>query len=163
MKLEDVEVREDQGEDQGEASYYFAYRPRSDLLILNRGFPRLAVEINSTSPGRLQQDRYRLILQGASVVRYANTHLDDFKEDKDFVFMIIYIGDAGEAERDLLYQTTSDDDAVSTNFMYDIIKLNPRRYIGRRNISHLEMNTTTSNSYSNSITFLPRYRTRLKP
>lgn len=143
MKLEDIEVREDQGEEQEEASYYFAYRPRSDFLILNWNFPRLAVEINSTSPGRLEHDRYRLILQGGSVVRYANTHLNAFKEEKIFIFMIIYIGDIGEAERDLLYQTTSDD-AVSTNFMYDIIKLNPRRYIGRRNLSHLEMNATAS-------------------
>ena len=46
-----------------------------------------------------------LLLQGASVVRFANTYLDAYKEERNFVFTAISIDDLGGAFRNLLYQT----------------------------------------------------------
>ena len=49
------------------------------------------------------------MLQGASIVRFANTKLDPYKEQKNFVFVAIYIGFAGEVQRYLLYQNEKKD------------------------------------------------------
>ena len=72
---------------------------------MNYGLPQLAVDVNSqgrNSP--VAVDSIRLMLQGASVVRFANTKLDAYKEKKGFVFMAIYIDSSGKADRYLLYQ-----------------------------------------------------------
>ncbi|KAN0127875.1 hypothetical protein V8E53_014322 [Lactarius tabidus] len=102
MKVgEALEEESDSSKDMG----HFTYRPRSDFLILNSTFPRVAVEVNSHSPGRPPADRYRMVIQGASVVRYANTYLDAYKDERNFIFMIIFIDGTGEVNRDLLYRT----------------------------------------------------------
>ena len=44
------------------------------------------------------------MLQGASIVRFANTMLDAYKQEKDFVFVAIYIESNGQANRYVLYQ-----------------------------------------------------------
>jgi hypothetical protein len=40
-------------------------------------------------------DLIRMMLQGASVVRFANTKLDAYKKKKNFVFVAIYIDSSG--------------------------------------------------------------------
>ncbi|KAH9168843.1 kinase-like domain-containing protein [Lactarius sanguifluus] len=45
-----------------------------------------------------------MMIQGASVVRFANTTLDTYKNEKNFVFVAIYISGSGQADRYLLYQ-----------------------------------------------------------
>ncbi|KAN0138744.1 Protein kinase-like domain containing protein [Lactarius tabidus] len=45
-----------------------------------------------------------MMLQGASVVRFANSKLDAYKERKNFVFVAIYIDSSRKADRYLLYQ-----------------------------------------------------------
>ncbi|KAH9052905.1 kinase-like domain-containing protein [Lactarius deliciosus] len=45
-----------------------------------------------------------MMIQGASVVRFANTTLDTYKNEKNFVFVAIYISGNGQADRYLLYQ-----------------------------------------------------------
>jgi hypothetical protein len=72
---------------------YHTYRPRSDFLVLKFGLPRLAVAVNSYSPDRPAVDHHRVILQGASIVRFGNTFLDTYKKGKNFVFVAIFIGD----------------------------------------------------------------------
>jgi hypothetical protein len=47
---------------------------------------------------------FRLILQGASIVRFANATLDAYKKEKNFVFVAIIISATGLVERYLLYQ-----------------------------------------------------------
>ncbi|KAI9443372.1 hypothetical protein H4582DRAFT_1924231 [Lactarius indigo] len=78
------------------------YRPRSDFLISKFGLPRVAVEVDSNRLDRPAIDFYRLLLQGASIVRLANT-LDTYK-DKSFVFVAVYISSTGVAYRYILYQ-----------------------------------------------------------
>jgi predicted aconitase len=54
--------------------------------------------------------------QGASVVRFANAHLNAYKK-KTFVFMAIFIAATGEADRYLLYQK-KDSRKVCTHVPY---------------------------------------------
>jgi hypothetical protein len=49
------------------------------------------------------------MLQGASVVRFANTKLDAYKKDKNFVFVAIFISATGLVERYLLFQNGKKD------------------------------------------------------
>jgi hypothetical protein len=83
------------------------YRPRSDFLVLTSDLPRLAVEVNSISPDKQPLDRYSMLVQGASTVRFANSFIDAYKVHKDFIFVAIFIDDAGGADRYLLFQKGS--------------------------------------------------------
>ncbi|KAH8979252.1 hypothetical protein EDB92DRAFT_2118863 [Lactarius akahatsu] len=87
---------------------YHKYRPKSDFLILKFDLPRMAVEANASSSERPAVDHHRLMLQGASVVRFANT-LDTYKNEKNFVFVAIFISGAGQADRYVLYQKKDSD------------------------------------------------------
>ncbi|KAH8982946.1 kinase-like domain-containing protein [Lactarius deliciosus] len=70
----------------------------------------MAVEVDSNSPDRPAVDHHRLMLQGASVVRFPNTTLDTYKIDKNFVFVAIYISGDGQAHRYVLYQKKGSDE-----------------------------------------------------
>ncbi|KAH9033326.1 hypothetical protein EDB84DRAFT_1399034, partial [Lactarius hengduanensis] len=83
---------------------YHTYRPKSDFLALKFDLPRMAVEVNSTLPGQSAVGLHRMIIQGASVVRFANTTLDTYNTEKNFVFVVIYISGDGQADRYVLYQ-----------------------------------------------------------
>ena len=96
------------------------YRPKSDFLVLKYGLPRLAVEINSVSPGRPALDYHRLMLQGASIVRFANSFLDAYREKKNFIFVAIFISDIGVADRYFMFQKGSSE-KVRTHALYLII------------------------------------------
>ncbi|KAH9045225.1 hypothetical protein EDB85DRAFT_2270263 [Lactarius pseudohatsudake] len=88
---------------------YHTYRPKSDFLALKFDLPRMAVEVNSTSPGQSAVDQH-LMIQGASIVRFANTTLDTYKNEKNFVFVAIYISGNGQADRYVLYQRKGSDE-----------------------------------------------------
>ncbi|KAI0245824.1 hypothetical protein BJV78DRAFT_1259964 [Lactifluus subvellereus] len=80
------------------------YKPCSDVLVLKSTLPRLLVEVNSSQKKEWAPDLIRMLLQGAAVVRFANTFLDAFKEKKDFVLIAIFIRDDGKAIRYTLFQ-----------------------------------------------------------
>lgn len=86
------------GEDQ------HVYKPKNDFLVLQFGLPRVAVVVNSHPPDKPATERHRLMLQGACIVRFANTFLDVYKEEKNFVFVAIFISDTGLTDRYFLYQ-----------------------------------------------------------
>jgi hypothetical protein len=86
------------------AGQYYTYTPESDLLVLKSSLPRLAVEVESHPQTGPRVQFFRLILQGASIVRSANTTLDADKKEKNFVFVAIIISTTGMVERYLLYQ-----------------------------------------------------------
>ncbi|KAF8267932.1 hypothetical protein EI94DRAFT_1786158 [Lactarius quietus] len=82
---------------------------RCNFLVLKSGLPRMAVMVNSNPYNTPAVDQFAsLMLQAASIVRFANTHLEAFKE-KDFIFTAIYITDSGYALRYILYQTKRSD------------------------------------------------------
>ena len=67
------------------------------------------MEVNSQSHDRPAVDCFRLMLQGASVVRFANTKLGRYQKKKNFVFIAIYIDSRGYVDRYLLYQDGKQD------------------------------------------------------
>ncbi|KAH9168845.1 kinase-like domain-containing protein [Lactarius sanguifluus] len=75
----------------------------------------MAVAVNSTLLGQSAVDHHRMMIQGASVVRFANTTLDTYKNEKNFVFVAIYISGSGQADRYLLYQRKDSGDEVFRN------------------------------------------------
>ena len=80
------------------------YQPRSDLLIMKSSLPRLLIEVNSKPQTNHPEDLIRMLLAGASTVRFANAFLDTFKEEKDFVLFAIYVWDNGRVTRFTLFQ-----------------------------------------------------------
>ena len=81
------------------------YNPRSDFLLAKSTLPRLLVEVNSISTTMdWPEDRIRMLLSGASIVRFTNKFLRTFQEDKKFVLVAIFIRQNGEAIRHTLFQ-----------------------------------------------------------
>ncbi|KAH9968969.1 hypothetical protein BC827DRAFT_300286 [Russula dissimulans] len=80
------------------------YEPRSDLLILKSSLPRLLIEINSKPRRAWPEDLIRMFLTGAAVVPFANTFLDAFKKEKNFVLFAMYVWDNGQVSRYSLFQ-----------------------------------------------------------
>jgi hypothetical protein len=102
------------------------YTPTSSFLILKSNLPRLAVhvEVESKSSDEeddaWEQDYGRIMAQGASLVRFANSHLNAYKKEKDFVFVIISISIYHvEVRRHLLFQE-KDSRAVCRHGLYVI-------------------------------------------
>ena len=92
------------------------------------------MKVNSVFLDLPSSDLHCLMLQGASIVRFANAHLDAYKKEKTFVFMAIFITSYGAAKRYLLYQ----EKGSFTARMFRI-SLSPtlkrRRYIARHGAS----------------------------
>jgi hypothetical protein len=80
------------------------YQPRSDLLILKSSLLRLLIEVNSEPSEKWPYDPIQMLLTGAAVVRFANTFLDTFKKEKNFVFFAIYVQDNGRATCYTIFQ-----------------------------------------------------------
>ena len=63
------------------------------------------------------------MLQGASIVRFANTFLDAYKEKRNFVFVAIFIGDLGLADRYFMFQKTGSEKVHSRALLSYVIKI----------------------------------------
>jgi hypothetical protein len=82
------------------------------------------VEVNSEpEQERLKSTRtrfeslVRMLLSGATVVRFANKFLDRFMAAKDFVLFAIYIWDDGRVTRYSLYQEPNNPEVCWTLYM----------------------------------------------
>jgi hypothetical protein len=62
------------------------------------------VKVNSTPYKTWPSDLIRVLLMGATVVRFANNFLKVFQEKKNFVFCALFIYDDGNATRLTLFQ-----------------------------------------------------------
>jgi hypothetical protein len=91
---------------------------------MNYGLPRLAVEVNSQPQNRPAVDLYRMMLQAASVIRFANTKQEAYKKEKNFVFVAIYIKSNGSAERYLIYQDEKKDPHKVRTYVRYILRPN---------------------------------------
>ena len=114
------------------------YTPQSDFLITKNLLPRLVVEVKPTPPKSPLYDLYRMLAQGASVVRFANTFIKAYSRDKKFTLVAVFIRPSGTAERYLLFQSQSPSststDKVCMNALYQSCKtrrLNLTRFITR--------------------------------
>ncbi|TCD61165.1 hypothetical protein EIP91_008827 [Steccherinum ochraceum] len=88
---------------------YRTYTPLSDFSISKSLLPRFVAQVQSmeSEPGEYPQDHLRMLLQGAAVVRFANTHVSSYNTKKNFVLVCTYIYTNGQAKRSLLYQQSS--------------------------------------------------------
>ena len=94
------------------------YRPRSDLLVLQSGLPRLLVEVNTPiNDNILPEALVGMLLMGAAVVRFANKFLDAFMKNKNFVLCAIYIWDGGRVTRDSLFQEPNNPEVRWTSYI----------------------------------------------
>jgi hypothetical protein len=76
--------------------------PRINFVVSKFGLPRLLVEVDSS---RYKSWRVvRLLLEGAAIVRFANTFLEAFRGAKNFVLCAVLISRDGVAMRYTLYQ-----------------------------------------------------------
>lgn len=82
------------------------YLPRSDLLVLKSKLPRLLVEVNSEPMKDWPEDLIRMLLMGGTVVRFANSYLDRFREEENFVLFAMYIWETGEVSHYSLFQAS---------------------------------------------------------
>ncbi|KAF9495499.1 hypothetical protein BDN71DRAFT_865655 [Pleurotus eryngii] len=87
-----------------------SYLPRSDFRISYQNLPRVLVEVDSTPSltDPWPRDLVRMLLCGASVVRFANGFIDPFKQQKNFVLAAIYIGQTGSVQWHTLYQNRNE-------------------------------------------------------
>jgi len=98
------------------------YKPRSDFLVANSTLPRLLVEVNSISTTMdWPEDRIRMLLSGASIVRFTNKFLRTFQEDKKFVLVAIYIRQNGEAIWHTLFQLANDPSVCCTFYTSKLV------------------------------------------
>lgn len=85
------------------ADAYYTYRPKSDFLLLMNSLPCLIVEANSTSSGP-PRDHYRILLQGASIVRFANSFINAYSTDNSFILVAVFVEASGRVDRYLMFQ-----------------------------------------------------------
>ena len=141
---------------------YYTYKPQSDFLVLKFNLPRLGLAVAVNPPDSISDmGHHRLILQGASIVRFANSSLEAYKEDKNFIFMAVFVCDDGQADRYLIYQIKGSD-AVRTHVLKKTPMLNYRRYIARENSSTSQNKITALNLCSNCTISLPNCRMRMR-
>jgi len=70
-----------------------------------------------------------MLLSGAFVVRFSNEFLEQFRTEKQFVLVAIFIQQTGEATRYLLYQLENDSGQVVC-CAFNTIKLMGRTVVG---------------------------------
>lgn len=91
------------------ADAYYTYRPKSDFLLPMNSLPCLIVEANSTPSGP-PRDHYRVLLQGASIVRFANSFINAYSTDNSFILVAVFVEASGRVDRYLMFQFDDGDD-----------------------------------------------------
>ncbi|KAJ2925963.1 hypothetical protein H1R20_g11130, partial [Candolleomyces eurysporus] len=83
----------------------YSYHPKSDFLFEHGGSIWFMAEVQSLASGA---DRYRMLLQAACFVKFANNHFLRYKEKKDFFLVAAYIKETGIAERYIVFQDSQE-------------------------------------------------------
>ncbi|KAJ8453476.1 hypothetical protein ONZ45_g19700 [Pleurotus djamor] len=84
-----------------------SYEPHNDFLLQRSGLPYFIVEIDSGSSALNyfeHPDFIRPLIQGASLVRLANQHLEPFKREKTFILVCVFVCNTGETNWLTLFQ-----------------------------------------------------------
>ena len=58
-----------------------------------------------------------MLLEGAAIVRFANTFLDAFKGKKDFILVVIFVWDDGQVSRCSLFQQQHDNAVCCASYI----------------------------------------------
>ncbi|KAI0247478.1 kinase-like domain-containing protein [Lactifluus subvellereus] len=89
-----------------------SYGPKNDFTALGSSLPRLLIEVNSFRPDESPQNHYRMLLQAASVIRFANQFLEAYKRNKSCILVAAYVGSDGNTERYILFQDKEGDPRI---------------------------------------------------
>ncbi|KAJ2926260.1 hypothetical protein H1R20_g10849, partial [Candolleomyces eurysporus] len=89
------------------AQTLYSYHPKSDFLFASGLLPRFIVQVQSHPYST--EDKFRMMLQAGSLLRFANTHIEKYQEKKDFLLVVAYIDKFGKAEQMIVYQDQNDD------------------------------------------------------
>ncbi|KAJ8520606.1 hypothetical protein ONZ45_g2586 [Pleurotus djamor] len=92
-----------------------SYEPRSGFLLQHSNLPHFIVEINSglaTQNPAEPPDFIRMLLQGASLVRLVNQHLEPFNQEKTFILVCVFVRNEGTTNWLTLFQTPTQGDRV---------------------------------------------------
>lgn len=84
----------------------YSYHPKNDFLFASGGLFRLMAEVQSQGS---KDDKHRMLLQAACVVKFANTRLKKYQKTKSFLLVTVYINRTGVAERRIVYQDKKGD------------------------------------------------------
>ncbi|RXW11983.1 hypothetical protein EST38_g13873 [Candolleomyces aberdarensis] len=90
----------------------YCYRPKSDFVFAQGRLFRFIAEVQS-QPSK--EDKIRMLLQAACIVKFANTFLDKYKKTRGFLLVTAYINESGVAERSIVYQDKQDGKVKYTN------------------------------------------------
>ena len=138
------------------------YTPQSDFFVTKDLLPRLLIEVNSTSPDEPPEDLHRMLVQGASVVRFANHFIDAYSADKKFTLVTVFIRADGVADRYILFQSHSPSstptDKVCVCPAYEsreTCMLNSTRFISRSKVSTSTVGLAAFSSHSSCTISLP--------
>jgi hypothetical protein len=127
-------------------------KPHADFEVSKSRFPRLLVELNSTTGKNWSPELIRMLLQGAALVRFANSFLDEFKAKKDFVIIAIFIRDFGTATRYTLCQRNDTQDPVCYAISEQARRLSCRRFVTKQRILILTRQLAVLSSHASCIT-----------
>ena len=96
------------------------FKPRNALAILKSTLPRLLVDVQSTPAKDWPPELTRMLLEGAAIVRFANTFLAAFKAKKDFILVAVFVWHDGTAFRYSLFQQQHDDAVRCVLYTHDL-------------------------------------------
>ena len=138
------------------------FQPRSDLLVLKSGLPRLLVQVSSKSSkdwNTTPEDHTRMLLMGAAVVRFANKFSPRFMETKNFVLCATYIWFNSKVSRYLLYQGPDKPEVCRASYYY-ACGLSRRRFIAEDLLIRCTPQLGAPNLYANCTTFATCWKLR---
>ncbi|KAI0256900.1 kinase-like domain-containing protein [Lactifluus subvellereus] len=99
---------------QDNVKHYRSYRLKNDFTALGSSLPRLLIEVNSMPLDEPPQDHYRMLLEAASVILFANQFLEAYKRNKSYILIAAYVGWNGDTERYILFQ----DEKINPRMVY---------------------------------------------
>ncbi|RXW11982.1 hypothetical protein EST38_g13872 [Candolleomyces aberdarensis] len=90
----------------------YSYRPKSDFTFAQGRLFRFIAEVQS-QPSK--EDKIRMLLQAACIVKFANKFLEKYKETRGFLLVTAYINKSGVVEQSIVYQDEQDGKVKYTN------------------------------------------------
>jgi hypothetical protein len=136
------------------------YDPKSDFFAHLGGILRIIVEVKSASN---EDDRKRMLAQGASLVRLVNKMLIENGGKPDFILMAVYFNIDTTFEQYLLYQIAESNEEDKQKVCNGVMPINLGLInIARYIVSRSDFRTTSEIVYVSLINFTIRLLSRKK-
>ena len=86
---------------------YSTYEPQSNFLVTVFSLPHLLIKVNSTPPQSSPVDLHCMLIQGACIVWFANSFINTYRKEKNFILVAAFIRSDWCVEHYLMFQTES--------------------------------------------------------